>query len=114
MADAMLSYIQITPQLIPLTREGQPIVFTGFQNGVDSNANIYVHKSVARLPKGIPNPKERPVIELPWELEFNISLIKNDVVDEILLQTAFVKGGLALGLGTFRGLFGKFKVVDWG
>lgn len=113
MADAMLSYVQITPQLIPLTREGNHIILNGFANGVDSTAGIYVHKSVARLPKGIPNPKERPVVELPWEIEFNISLIKNDVVDETLLQTAFIKGGLALGLGTFRGLFGKFKVVSW-
>jgi hypothetical protein len=113
MADAMLSYVQINPQSIPLTRNGQPIVFNGFSNGHDKTAGIYVHKSVARLKGGIPNPKERPTIELPWELEFSICLIKNDTVDETLLQTAFIKGGLAMGLGTFRGLFGKFEVVAW-
>jgi hypothetical protein len=113
MADAMLSYVQINPQMIPLTRDGQPIEFTGFTNGYDEQGKIYVHKSVARLAKGIPNPKERPTVELPWELEFNISLIKNDTVDETLLQTAFIKGGLAMGLGTFRGLFGKFQVIAW-
>lgn len=112
-ADAMLSYVQINPQYIPLTRNDEPIVFNGFVNGRDDKAGIYVHRSVARLDKGIPNPKERPTIETPWELEFSLRLIKNDTVDETLLQTAFVKGGLALGLGTFRGLFGKFSVVRW-
>lgn len=112
-ADAMLSYVTINPQFIPITRNGQPIVFNYFTNGRDDEAGIYVHRSVARLDKGIPNPKERPVVELPWELEFNLCLIKNDVVDETLLQTAFIKGGLALGLGTFRGLFGKFRVEAW-
>lgn len=112
-ADAMLSYVQINPQYIALLRDGEPITFNGFSNGRDEVAKIYVHKSVARLDKGIPNPKERPVVELPWEIEFTIRLIKNDVVDETLLQTAFMKGGLALGLGTFRGLFGKFAVNKW-
>lgn len=112
-ADAMLSYVQINPQYVPITRNGQPIEFNGFVNGRDDEAGVYVHRSVARLDKGIPNPKERPVIELPWEMEFSLRLIKNDTVDETLLQTAFVKGGLALGLGTFRGLFGKFAVIAW-
>jgi len=114
MADAMLSYVQINPQYIPLIRNNQPIVFNGFTNGQDTESSTYVHRSVARLKGGIPNPKERPVVELPWEIEFSICLIKNSVVDETLLQTAFMKGGLALGLGTFRGLFGKFRVVAWG
>ena len=113
MADAMLSYVQISPQEIPLTRNGVPIVFHSFSNGYDQTSGIYIHKSVARLAKGIPNPKERPTVETPWELEFNLSLMKNDTVDETLLQTAFIKGGLAMGLGTFRGSFGKFRVTAW-
>lgn len=112
-ADAMLSYVTINPAAIPITRNGVPIVFNGFSNGRDSQAGVYIHRAVARLEKGIPNPKERPTVELPWELEFSLCLLKNDVVDETLLQTAFIKGGMALGLGTFRGLFGKFKVVVW-
>lgn len=112
-ADAMLSYVTINPTAIPLTRNGVPIVFDGFINGRDDRAGVYIHRAVARLDKGIPNPKERPTIELPWELEFSLCLLKNDTVDETLLQTAFIKGGIALGLGTFRGLFGKFRVEVW-
>lgn len=112
-ADAMLSYVTINPSFIPITRNGVPIVFNGFVNGRDDKAGVYIHRAVARLERGIPNPKERPTIELPWEIEFSICLLKNDVFDETLLQMAFIKGGLALGLGTFRGLFGKFRVEVW-
>lgn len=112
-ADAMLSYVTVSPHLIPITRNDRPIVFNGFVNGCDDQAGIYVHKAVARLDKGIPNPKERPTVQTPWEMEFRICLVKNDVVDETLLQTTFIKGGLAIGFGTFRGVFGKFRVVVW-
>ena len=113
MAGAMLSYVQVSPAEIPILREGQPIVFNGFSDGRDEVAKIFVHYSVARLPKGVPNPKERPVVELPWEIGFKLRLFKNDVIDETLLHTAFIRGGLALGLGTYRGLFGKFTVDKW-
>jgi hypothetical protein len=113
LADAMLSYIQFEPMNIPILRDGSPIVFNGFRDGRDEKAKIYVDQRVARLKEGIPNPKERPVIELPWSIEFKIRLFKNDVFDETLLQTAFKRGGMAIGLGTFRGLFGKFEVTDW-
>lgn len=113
LCDAMLSYVQIEPMSIPVLRDGSPIVFNGFRDGRDEKAKIYVDRRVARLEKGIPNPKERPVVELPWGVEFKIRLFKNDVFDETLLQTAFKRGGMAIGLGTFRGLFGKFEVTRW-
>ena len=113
LADAMLGFVQIEPYLIPLARNDEAIVFNGFQDGHDAISNIYVDKRVARLDKGIPNPKERPVVELPWELSFTIRLFRNDVIDEIQLKTAFKLGGMAIGIGTYRGLFGKFSVVEW-
>lgn len=113
LADAMLSYVMIAPAFVPITREGNPIVFNGFINGRDEKAGIYVDYRVARLAKGIPNPKERPVLDLPWELEFSIKLFKNTVLDDTLLHTAFMRGGMALGIGTYRGLYGKFTVEVW-
>ena len=111
--DATLSYVSVSPALIPILRDGQPIVFNELIDGVDPVAKITTHKAVARLPKGIPNPKERPLLALPWSLEFKLTIFKNDDIDETYLQTAFVRGGIALGLGTFRGVFGKFQVSEW-
>ena len=113
LADALLGYTQIEPVNIPLTRNGEPIVFNGFRDGRDEIAHIYVDKAVARLKGGIPNPKERPVIELPWEMEFIIRVFKNDVFDETLLKTGIMRGGLQMGMGTYRGLFGKFIIKEW-
>lgn len=113
LANALLGFVTINPTNIPLLRERKPITFNGFVDDRDDEAGIYVDRRVARLAKGIPNPKVRPVIELPWELEFQIGLFKNDEVDETLLKTAFARGGLAIGLGTYRGVFGKFVIESW-
>jgi hypothetical protein len=104
---AMLSYITIEPFLIPLMAKGKQIEFAGWDE------KIWIHKSVARLPKGIPNPKERPVINLPWELNLIMRVIENEDFNLKLLEDLIRKGGIALGIGTFRGLFGKFDVTKW-
>ena len=113
MASALLGFVQISPLLIPVMRNGKTIQFSGFINDRDEEAKAYVDRRVARLPKGIPNPKERPVLDLPWEITFDLTMFKNDVFDEELLKVTFAKGGIALGLGTFRGLYGKFVVSLW-
>lgn len=113
LAMALLGFVQISPMTIPLTREGEPIVFNGFVDDRDVEAGVYIDRRVARLDKGVPNPKARPVVDLPWELSFTLRIIKNDEFDETLLKQLVVKGGIALGLGTYRGLFGKFLVDEW-
>lgn len=113
LANALLGFVMLDPEFIPLTRNGDPITFHGFEDGMDKEGGIYVHESVARLKGGIPNPKKRPVIQLPWEVEFKLTIIRNDEFDETLLKTAFNRGGIAIGLGTYRGVFGKFLVDSW-
>lgn len=106
-ASAILSFTAITPFEIPFISNGEPVKFSGF------NDKFYVHCSVARLAKGVPNPKIRPVLRMPWELAFNLSIFPNNDFSEDLLYDLFVRGGLAIGLGTFRGVFGKFQVRTW-
>jgi hypothetical protein len=106
-AAALLSYTAISPFEVPFMSEGKAIVFNGF------GSQFYLHNAVARLPKGIPNPKVRPVLRTPWELGFTISVYPNDGFTEDTLYDLFVRGGLAIGLGTFRGVFGKFRVTTW-
>ena len=111
---AILSYTAIEPQRIPFLRAGKPIVFTGLDaNERDKKAGVYVHRAVARLDKGIPNPKERPVLQAPWSLEFALSYFQNGEVTLEQIQNLLIKAGVAIGLGTFRGVFGKFKVEKW-
>lgn len=112
-ANACLSFVQIQPNFIPLLRNGEPLEFGQFKADSDPKSGCYVHRSVARLEKGIPNPKERPVVPLPWELKFTLTLYPNREIQEQEVINLFEEGGRALGLGTFRGLFGKFIISAW-
>ena len=107
-AKAALSFVSIAPFLIPFLRDDKPIPI--------DKAGLTIHYAVARVMKGslaVPNPKERPLLDLPWSLEFDLTLIETPELSEQLLQKLFEIGGLAIGFGTFRGVFGKFKIEEW-
>lgn len=113
LANAMLSFLSIRQTFIPLMRDGKPIVFGKMENDIDALSGVYVHYSVARLDKGIPNPKARPVLPLDWYLDFTIDVLPNTEIKESDILNLVEDGGRALGLGTFRGVFGKFVVSRW-
>jgi len=112
-ANACLSFVTASPAYIPFLRDGKPIKFGRFEKDLDATSGAYVHRSVARLDKGIPNPKVRPVLPLPWSLSFTLTLYPNKEVNEQQLMNLFEGGGVAIGLGTFRGVFGKFRIASW-
>lgn len=112
-ANACLSYVMIAPDFIPFLRDDKPIEFGRFEADADSVSGAYVHRAVARLDKGIPNPKERPVLPLPWSLQFDFTMYPNKEIKEQEILNLLEEGGRALGLGTFRGVFGKFFVDKW-
>lgn len=105
---AALSYVSVEPYNIPFLRNGKPIL--------KNEENIKVHFAVAKIMKGklaIPNPKERPMLDVEWKLKFELTLQETPELNEVLLKKIFEMGGNAVGLGTFRGVFGKFKVEKW-
>jgi hypothetical protein len=100
------SATNIEPFEIPITAEGKKIVFKDF------NDKIYVHKCVARVKKGglsIPSPKERPVINTPWEIEFTMELLETKDLSFTQLRNLFEYAG-TMGIGTFRPFYGRFEV----
>ena len=117
LCNALQSFMLISApdggEFIPFMRNGEPIRVGAFGDEKDETSGLYLHRSVARLDKGIPNPKERPVLPLPWALEFQLTLVKNDAVKESDVRNLLVEGGIALGFGTYRGVFGKFEVTQW-
>jgi hypothetical protein len=106
------SYATIEPFEIPLYSheddDGKPvrIQFTGW------NEQISEHTAVARLKNGIPNPKTRPVVALPWYIEFAVEYAPNPHCTLENLRQAFDWGG-TLGLGTFRPYFGRYQLTQW-
>jgi len=117
-ANACLSFVTIKADgnekdNIPFTREGKEIQVGKFGDRKEELSGLYLDRRVARLDKGIPNPKERPVLPLPWELSFTLSTFPNKEIKEQEIMNLFVEGGIAIGLGTFRGVYGKFEVKKW-
>lgn len=116
--NACLSFVMIEAlegdsQYIPFLRKGEPIHVGKFGDDREPESGLYLDRRVARLDKGIPNPKERPVLPLPWSMSFQLTILPNKEIKEQEIQNLFVEGGIAIGLGTFRGVFGKFEVVGW-
>jgi hypothetical protein len=116
---AMASFVDINgtdstrPSEILITRNGEPIkVPQTLANDRKEGGEIYVHESVARLPKGIPNEKVRPVIPTPWEAEMFVTIYPNQEITDKEVVEVFRCGGRALGFGTFRGTYGKFEVTN--
>lgn len=113
-ANACLSFVQVGPKEIPILRNGKQIIFGRFdQNDRCETSNTYVHRSVARLKDGIPNPKVRPVICLPWEIEFDLTILPNREIKEQEIANLIEEAGYAIGLGTYRGVFGKYSIASW-
>lgn len=116
--NACLSFVSISaidgnPSYLPILRKGKPIEVGTFDDSHDAASGLYLHRSVARLDKGIPNPKERPLLPLDWEIAFKMDIYPNKEIKEQEIKNLFEEGGIAIGLGTFRGVFGKFEVSEW-
>lgn len=116
--NAILSFVQISAvdgnaENILIQRNGQPVQVGTFGDRVDETSGIFLHRAVARLDKGIPNPKERPVLPLPWSLDFDLTIYPNKEIKEQEIKNLLAEGGMAIGLGTFRGVFGKFEITSW-
>lgn len=74
-----------------------------------TDKRVKVLNHVARLDKGVPNPKERPVIPTGWSVAFRFDLQENQMLNEATLRRMIEQGGI-LGLGTFRPIFGRYSV----
>lgn len=55
----------------------------------------------------------RPCLKLPWQADFNLTLIENNWINEQKLHNWFQMGGLYIGLGNNRPRFGRFIISKW-
>lgn len=63
-------------------------------------------------PLFIPQAKERPLLSLPWRVEFTVNYVDNRFCTLENLRQSFEQGG-TLGLGTFRPFFGRYQLTRW-
>lgn len=102
-AMAVNNWLNIHQHEMILTRNGKPFHLDSFES------DFQVVHHVARLPKGIPNPKVRPLLPTPWECTFDLDFMPTpdcpwDVLVKMLQQAG------TIGLGTYRPLYGTYQV----
>ena len=95
------SFTTITPHEIPILRDGEQLTLD------DYGKHIHEHKSVARLAKGIPSPQARPLITLPWAINFEMTYVENKFCTISNLRQVLELGSI-LGIGTFRPFYGRY------
>uniref|UniRef100_A0A6M3LHK2 Uncharacterized protein n=1 Tax=viral metagenome TaxID=1070528 RepID=A0A6M3LHK2_9ZZZZ len=107
-----MSHVFFNPSLIPFKENDNDIFFEDF-----NNCKFSVYYSAARTRQGNLSIKQeakpRPLMKLPWSLEFQITLIKNTYIDSTKLYNWFVMGGMQIAIGTYRPRFGRFEVSEW-
>ena len=108
-----MAHIFIDPVLIPfLDEQNKPVIFDDFKDG-----RFLIWESAARTKQGTLSIKQeakpRPYLILPWKIEFNLTLVKNEKIDSVKLENWFRQGGIIIGLGTYRPRFGRFIVSEW-
>jgi len=110
-AMAVNSFVLLDEMIYPFLKNKKPIQFGSFNSeGIDPKSGIFIDRRVPRLKGGVPNPKDRPVIPMPWELNVGLSIISNDIITKDVLISMFEQGGMMIGFGSYRTVFGKFKV----
>ena len=103
-AAAVNSYLVIEGgEYILITRDGDKIHKDRF------GELFTIVNHVARLSKGIPNPKERPMLDTPWKIQFDIEFEPTPECSWTTLIKLFEQMGTN-GLGTFRPMYGSSDV----
>lgn len=106
--------VHIVEQLIKIQGEKGVLTESDIDLRNTGIGQIKRHVAVARIKKTattiVPNPKERPVISLPWSLEFNLEFSPDNNCRPSMLEEIFKYGGKNCGIGTFRPFFGTFDI----
>jgi hypothetical protein len=105
-AKAALTFVELNPLEIEILKDGVPAT-------IDDVIIDHRKAIIKKAQLSIPSDKERPVLPLPWSMTFEFTLYKNPDINETILRRLFDDGGIQIGLGTFRGAFGKFEVTEW-
>jgi hypothetical protein len=111
------SHVNFTAPAFPfLDGEGNEITSFDFHNnkiwGICNEAGV-VKSSGGKIIKA--EAKPRPYLELPWSLPIGIILTMtefNQIVTPELMQDWFIKGGILVGVGTYRPRYGRFGIMD--
>ena len=93
--------------IIPVLVDGKEVAFKGFDK------TPQVKKRTDQVGGGLTQIVERPYVE-NWSLEFTFNLIENAEISMERLKEWFMRGGIEVGLGASRPVYGQFIVERFG
>jgi len=108
------SHISISPSHIPFLWKDKPVILKSLED--DERFYIFRGAPTTKMPGGgfiKQEAKPRPVLKIGWSLEFEITLFKNNLINDQKLRNWFEMGGIVIGIGTYRPLFGRFSIKKW-
>jgi hypothetical protein len=105
-------HIMVNPQVIPIVDDNG-----GEIRWDKEDAKFYIYEMAGRTGPPSQRVKQeaqpRPVLKLPWHVNFKLTVVKNNLIDEYKLEAWFRHGGLLVGLCNNRPRFGRFFVSNW-
>ena len=87
-----------------LDENGEPVLFDG-----KWSEKIYVDERMARPSDTARVIARRPVLDLPWTLKFELFINQTEFVTTARVRDWFVRGGISVGIGAYRPMFGRFE-----
>ena len=99
----MVGNVYIDPVNIPFMNDDSPIVFSKF------NEKVYIDERMARPSATARVIARRPVISMPWLLRFDLTINQTEFVTESRIKDWFMRGGISVGIGAYRPMFGRFE-----
>lgn len=97
--------VGVDPINIPFLNDAKPITFNG-----KFNERVYLDERMARPSDTARVIARRPVIDIPWRLDFELLINQTEFVTIARIKDWFTRGGISVGLGAYRPMFGRFEV----
>ena len=73
----------------------------------------YIHKARVRVNAGGAITRQRPAIQKGWTASFQIDCLAGDYIAPDVLRSLIEYAGTHVGLGDFRPIYGRFRIVNF-
>jgi hypothetical protein len=98
--------VNVEPVRIPFLNDNEPITFDGKWSD-----KVYIDERMARPSATARVVARRPVIDIPWILEFALTINETEFVTVARIKDWFTRGGISVGIGAYRPMFGRFEAT---
>jgi len=82
-------------------------------NGHAKTSWDYIHKARVRVNPSGAITRQRPAVQKGWTASFQIDCLAGDYISPEVLRSLIEYAGTHVGLGDFRPIYGRFRIVNF-